>query len=74
MVAIASCCGCDSLANRLALARPGWIIFGSKGGFCCRKRGFFDAVAQLALPISGILNGVDTQEGFRAWTKPCGGG
>jgi hypothetical protein len=49
-------------------------MFGSEGGFCRRKRGFFDAVAQLVLPISGILNGVDTQEGFRAWTKPCGGG
>jgi hypothetical protein len=48
--------------------------FRLEGWFLPQETGFFDAMAQLALPISGILSGVDTQEGFRAWTKPCGGG
>ena len=43
--------------------------FRLEGWFFPQETGFFDAMAQLALPISGILSGVDTQEGFRRLLK-----
>ncbi len=53
---------------------PPFVQVDGRLWFLPQETGVFDAMAQLALPISGMLSGIDTQEGFRAWTKPCGGG